>query len=245
MVIAIATELESVLNAFGGVDNIEKEGSYEVYVITRGRAVLYIVVSGAGEIAAAAATQMLITRYKTDAILNFGFVGAINDCLQCQQVVLVRDMVHYDADTSAIDNVPAGRYLDFDDIFVPFDTKLLKKTLAAFPSLQTVRAASGDTFIASGEKKQQLREMFSADICDMESAGILLTAARNNIPALSLKVVSDNADESSPISFIEIAYNGTKACAAILAEIVDELSNNPQKNATSVSGGKKKNSGKA
>lgn len=38
----------------------------------------------------------------------------------------------------------------------------------------------------------------------MEGAGICIIANKNGVPALSLKIVSDNADETSPADFNEI-----------------------------------------
>ena len=38
-----------------------------------------------------------------------------------------------------------------------------------------VVCASGDKFIADSEQKIKVHEMFDADICEMEAAGIVLT----------------------------------------------------------------------
>lgn len=223
IVIAIAVELENVLNALGGVDKIDEVGPYEVYHVSRGKGKLFVVVSGVGEIASAAATQMLITKFGVQAVLNFGFVGALDTTLKCQQVVVVKDVVHYDFDTSAIDNVPVGQYEGFDERYLLTDSRLLAVTEKAFHDMRPVRLASGDKFIADSEKKAWLIREFHADICDMESAGIVLTAIRNDVPVLCIKVISDNADESSPVSFMDIVYNGSKNCAGIFTAILDEL----------------------
>ncbi|MEG2451143.1 MAG: 5'-methylthioadenosine/S-adenosylhomocysteine nucleosidase [Clostridia bacterium] len=229
VVIALAVELENVLNALGNIDKVEEVGAYEVYFVSHGKCKLFVVVSGAGEIAASATTQMLISKYSVDAIFNFGFVGSLDNTLACQQVVIGKDIVHYDINTEAVDNMPVGRYDDFDDIYVPCSNALIAKAVEYNSKLRLVRIASGDTFIADSAKKQWLIETFHADICDMESAGIVITASRNKIPVLCLKVISDNADEKSPIDFIEIAYNGSKACAKILAGILDEIAGNKNK----------------
>lgn len=223
IVLALAVELENVLNALGSVEKVEDVGAYEVYFVLHGRHQLYLAVSGVGEIAASATTQMLITKYNVDAIVNFGFVGALDDTLECQQVVAVKDMVHYDFDISAIDNVSVGRYPEFAESFIPCDADLLQKAVNAYSGLQQVRIASGDKFIADSQKKRWLIEAFHADICDMESAGIILTATRNNVPVMCLKVISDNANEKSPITFYEIVYNGSKKCAGIIAKVLDVI----------------------
>jgi 5''-methylthioadenosine/S-adenosylhomocysteine nucleosidase len=231
IVAATSVEMENVLNALGGVDKLEDTGGHEVYHVSRGKNKLFVVVSGAGEIASAAATQLLITKYEVEAILNFGFVGALDSTLKCQQVVIVKDVVHYDFDTSAIDDVTVGQYEGCEDCYFSTDKQLLALAENAFPELRPVRIASGDKFIADSEKKDWLIQTFHADICDMESAGIVLTASRNNVPTLCIKVVSDNADENSPASYIDIVYNNSRKCAGMLAALLDETSSKkkPQK----------------
>ena len=223
MVIASGSELSGVLNAFGKVGK-STSGPFPVYKVGRDNAEIFVAASGVGQIAAAAATQYLISEYKVEAVLNFGFVGSLTSNLKCLDIVLVKDLVHYEFDTSLIDGCEVGRYLDYPAVEIPLSFTLLTKTEADFPDIKSVRLASGDKFIASAEKKEWLIKSFGAEICDMECAGIVLTAARNGIPVLSVKVISDNADETSPKSFTEIAEQGTAECAKILTDIVDKLS---------------------
>ena len=63
---------------------------------------------------------------------------------------------------------------------------------------------------------------FGADICEMESAGIVLTALRNNKKTLILKLVSDNADEDSNVDFFESVKKGTAECAKIITKILGD-----------------------
>ena len=59
------------------------------------------------------------------------------------------------------------------------------------PDLKTVICASGDKFIGDSAKKQNLHELYGADICEMEAAGIVLTCNRNQVPCMLIKTVSD------------------------------------------------------
>ena len=71
MVIAIGSELSGVLNAFGKVGK-STSGPFPVYKVGRDNAEIFVAASGVGQIAAAAATQYLISEYKVEAVLNFG-----------------------------------------------------------------------------------------------------------------------------------------------------------------------------
>ena len=59
--------------------------------------------------------------------------------------------------------------------------------------LYPVSCASGDKFIDGAKEKRALYLTYGTEICDMEAAGILLTANRAKVPALLIKAVSDGS----------------------------------------------------
>lgn len=186
---AVDTEAQSFID--GGAEKIA-DGAFTLYKLKLGHhdAVLCCP-PNVGEIAAAAACQLLITKYGADVILNFGVVGALTDKISLLSAVLVKSVVHYDMDTSQIDPLPVGRYECFDGVSVLCDETLLNRALDVC-RLPVVTCASGDKFVASPKQKAALNANFGAEICDMESAGILFTCKFNNIPCLMVKCVSDS-----------------------------------------------------
>lgn len=143
-----------------------------------------------GEICAAGATQLLITQYQVQLILNFGVVGALTDNGKLLDTMLVGSVVHYDMDTSCVDNCKVGRYLIFDDVAIPTDQDMLQLALSV-QNLPVVRCASADKFVEGEQAKSALNKQFGADICDMESAGIVITCKLNGVKVLLIKTVSD------------------------------------------------------
>lgn len=144
-----------------------------------------------GEIAASAACQMLISNFGVEVVLNFGVVGSLTQSAALLSTMYVGSVVHYEMDLREIDPLPLGRYTCFDDIAVDCDEKLLKKAQLVAP-LPIVRCASADKFVGDSQSKKQLNEQFGADICDMESAGVLFCCKFNNVPCLLVKRVSDS-----------------------------------------------------
>lgn len=188
----VAVEMDAVLSRLGGEIKKIEEKPFEIWEAQRGESVnVYILKSGAGEILASAGTQYLITKFGVEAVVNFGIVGALTENLKKEEVCIVKSVVHYDYDTSAVDNVGVGRYLDQESEFIKTDENLRAVAKSVFPSLKEVVCASGDKFIADAKQKSHLKDTFGAEICEMESAGILLTANRNNVPALFIKAISD------------------------------------------------------
>lgn len=192
IIIAMDKEMSGIMSIASEVERLTHSSLYEVYRARYGDKMLYIVKSGIGEIAAAAATQYLITAYGTDIILNFGVCGKLNPELKVLQTVAISSVVHYQHDLSAIDNVPVGYYEEYKSVNIPTAKHLLDIALSVDGSLKTAVCASGDKFIDKKEDRQRLFKDFNADVCEMESAGVLLTCNRNNTPCLIIKSISDD-----------------------------------------------------
>lgn len=192
MKIGIFTAMEKEAVSF--FDNATKtmDGNFAIYHFHLGvHDAVLCVPPTVGEITAAASCQLLISKYHVDIILNFGVVGALTQKTSLCSTVLVKDVVHYDMDTSCVDNIPVGRYCCFDDVAIPTDQTLIKKALQ-FEDMPTVRCASADKFVDDATAKSNLHTQFDADICDMESAGIVMTCRFNNVPCLLVKCISDS-----------------------------------------------------
>ena len=183
---------------------------------------IYLVKSGIGEIRAAIATQVLLSHFDVEIILNFGFVGAISNKVRLNDLVIVEKAVHYQFDLSAINNIPKGQYNNRHGIYFNLDNELIgkiyEKTLESF---KKVTLASGDEFIASKKRKEELNKTFGADICDMELAGIAMVCEMNDIPLASLKIVSDNADQEANQTFEETVEKGTTKYEKYISKIIE------------------------
>lgn len=222
MIVAIEREITAMLDSVGRPVSEEKFPGYCVKMYLVGGHELYVTQSGAGEIGAAAATQMLISVYNVSMIVNFGVVGGLTPEMNVTSTVVVEKAVHYDYDTSEIDNCEVARYLEYPDVYIPSNDKLCDMALEIEPSLKKVICASADKFISSAEKKAELNQLYAAQICDMETAGILLTANRNGIPTLSIKAVSDSVSGGAD-EFAAMVSEAAKTCVKVMMKILAKL----------------------
>ena len=95
---------------------------------------IFLVRSGVGEIRAAMTFQLLVDRFDVDVVLNFGFVGSLDNHFDIGDIVLAEKIVHYQFDTSAIDNVPAGQYDGNDSIYFTADKALIERCRMSSPA---------------------------------------------------------------------------------------------------------------
>lgn len=218
----VAVEIKAVLKKYGSRLVERHAAGYTVLEYETEKYRMIILNSGAGEIAAASGTQFLISEYHVEMIVNFGVVGGLTEEMAKTSTCIVEKVVHYDFDTSAIDGVEVGRYLQYPDVYIPVDALLLERARALHPELTPVICASGDKFVAEPEKKRMLHRQYGADICEMEAAGIVLTCNRCSVPCVLIKVVSDSITGGAE-EFRQTIDEAAEICLEIVQELIDAL----------------------
>lgn len=215
----VAVEMAALKRKYGEPAEVYHDGVYTVMRYEVGRYELFVLSSGAGEIAAAAGTQYLITKYGVEMILNYGLVGALTEEISEKKICIVKAVCHYPFDLSEIDHVEKGRYTEFPDRYIETSRELREEALRIYPDLPEVICASGDRFVGNEADKRALHEEFGADICEMEAAGIILTCVRNNIPVMSVKMVSDSVHGGAE-EFYRTFEEASDVCVDVLDHIL-------------------------
>ena len=218
----VAVEMDAVLRRYGEPGETLTYPGYTVLTYTSDDYILYVLNSGAGQIAAAAGVQFLISVLQVELVINFGVVGGLTPEMAKARTCIVERVVHYEFDTSPIDNCEVGRYLDYPDIYLPATPELVKRALAIQPELKVVTCASGDKFVDLPEKKAALHTDFGADICEMEAAAVVLTCNRNKIPCLLIKTVSDSLTGGAK-EFLTELQDTSAVCLEIADRLIREL----------------------
>ncbi len=218
----VAVEIKAVLDKYGSALEEKNVAGYRVLEYKTPDYELVILNCGAGEIAAAAGTQYLISAYNVDMIVNFGVVGGLTEEMGKTKTAIVEKVVHYDFDTSAIDHCEVGRYVQYPDVYIPVDAYLFNKAREMYPELKPVICASADKFVADPEAKRALNRQYGAEICEMEAAGIALTCDRNHVPCLMIKVVSDGITGGAE-EFSQTIDEAAAICIEIVNEVIGAL----------------------
>ncbi len=211
----VAVEIDALKTKYGEPVQIHHRHGREIMEYKTGDHELFVIDSGAGELKAAANTQLLISEFDVDVIFNFGVVGGLTGDMAVQRLCIVDQVIHYEYDTSPIDHTPIGSYPEFPSGYIPADRNLLEKATQILPDAKPVICASGEKFIADPAKKAELHDKFNADICEMESAGILMTCSLSGIPCLMLKMVSDSVEGGAEEFGKEVANTSARCMDAL------------------------------
>lgn len=140
----VAVEINSLIMAYGPPKETTVRAGFKVLTYEHERCDIFAISSGAGEICAAAATQLLVTAFDVDMILNFGVVGALTEDMKAADLCIVDRVVHYTFDAGAWLGLPLGQYPDESSIYQCTNAELAaaaKRVLphAPFVTLSTLR----------------------------------------------------------------------------------------------------------
>lgn len=215
----VAVEIDSVLKSNFECVRKEQVGKFNIYIYMMNGNQIVVAHSGAGQTMAAAATEILISLYHVDYIINFGIVGALTETIGLEQVCVVDNVVDYSFDTSEVDHCEIGRHLDYPSIYLKTNEELLEKALKIVPGLKKVNCASGTKFVSTSDEKAKISSQFHCDIVEMEAAGILLTANMHDVGVLFIKGISDTL-HGGPEEFMEMYEKSSDACFQIILSLL-------------------------
>lgn len=180
--------------------------------------------AGMGKANAAAATQVLITKYGADRIIFSGIAGNMTSKIGIGDVVIGRTVLYHDAQLDMIcQNPPYLKEYSGDPALI---AAAEAACAAAGVRYLTGRIATGDLFVGDSETKAAIEAKCAPDCVEMEGAAVSQIAAKNGVPCVILRAMSDNADEDGhevlvvkKFSIAEYVATATKIVAAMVESL--------------------------
>ena len=146
---------------------------------------------GVGKVNAAMSTQLIISRYQPDVVLNVGVAGCFEN-VPIGTLVLATGFVQHDSDTTALGD-PVGLVSTVN--MVTFPTSWQEKSRLAMDKLglpyRTGLVATGDWFATDTPRSHWIYDTFHPLLCEMEGGAVAQVCHRNGVPFIALKSVSD------------------------------------------------------
>lgn len=218
----VAIETDSIFAYYTDRTELPCPAGFDLYYVEKDNQEIYIIHTGLGEISAAAGVQYLITKYGVDVIVNFGVVGGLSSEMKVQKVCVIERVVHYKFDCSEFMDLKVGQVDGHDSIFIPTDKTLCEKALSVCDDLKPATCCSADKFVGKESDKLKLHMDFEGDVCDMESAAIVLTSELNHVPCLLLKAVSDGLAGGAK-QFYEELQDAALVCLKVTDKVIESL----------------------
>ncbi len=218
----VAIEMDSIFAYYNDLEQLPCPKGFELFHTQKEAHEIFVLHTGMGEIAASSGVQFLATGCGVDMIVNFGVVGGVTTEMKKQKVCVIDRVVHYKYDCSEFMDLAVGQVDGHASIFLPTTVEFVDKALSVYPDLKRGTCCSGDKFVGTEEEKMRLHVDFHGDVCDMESAGIVLTCEANGLPCLLLKAVSDGLTDGAK-GFYEELKDASFNCLMVADKIIDTL----------------------
>lgn len=200
-------------------------------------------ISGIGKVNAAMTTTLVIHHFQPDQLIFTGIAGGLNPEIRPGDLVVAKQTVQHDLlfigkDTS-ISYIPRNPINNEDNpIYYSMDSTLFNCAIKASvstkfldipgkegnkPKVISGTIATGDAFIASKIKKEEIITKFKADAVEMEGAAVAQVCYQLGVPCIIIRSISDDADDNAKVTLEQFykvaAINSATLVVNILAEI--------------------------
>lgn len=217
---AMPSELADIRNILGEAEIVRKSG-FDFYINTLNGKKIINACCGIAKVNASLCTQVLIDNFAPDCIINTGIAGGMNNDVKVCDIVISTDVMAHDLDLHFLNDYPP-----YCGIFKA-DEKLISVTekVCSDAGIKSFRGriVSGEAFISSSEVKKAIQEKFSPYAVDMETSAIGHCCYLNEMPFVSVRCISDNADDDGAMSFDEFEKIAAKRVAEIVLKVADEI----------------------
>lgn len=180
--------------------------------------------AGMGKANAAATTQVLITKYAAQQIIFSGIAGNMTSKIGIGDVVIGGTVLYHDAQLDMIcQNPPYLKEYHSDPALIAAAEAACAEAGVRYI---TGKIATGDLFIGDSASKEAIAAKCAPDCVEMEGAAVSQIAAKNNVPCVILRAMSDNADEDGhevlvvkKFSIAEYVATATRIVASMIQRL--------------------------
>lgn len=204
--------------------------------------------AGIGKVNACLCTQVLISNFDAEGIINCGIAGAISHDLSVLDMVVSEKAFQHDVDATYF-GYALGQVPRTPSVFTVASAALVNATIAAYKNLQSgmihfdrKRAAppslesdlqkskivkgtiaSGDMFVTTAAQREKILGICAETSCvEMEGAAIAQAASVNNVPFVIIRSISDTADENTleRMSYDEFSKRAAAMATSVILEML-------------------------
>ena len=224
---AMEEEVANIKNLMSDIEIIEKANMSFVKGKIDGKE-LIVVRSGIGKVNAGICTQILADIFAVSVVINTGIAGAINNNINRGDIVVSTDAVQTDMDATAF-GYELGQIPRMEVKAFPADEKLIElavqKCKEVNPDINIFkgRISTMDKFVAGKEIKKEIEKKFNAFCTEMEGAAIAQAAYLNNIKFLIIRAISDKADGSAGVDYVEFEKEAIKHCTKLTLALINSI----------------------
>ena len=217
---AMPSELADIRQTLGEAE-IKNISGFDFYINKCGDKTLINACCGIAKVNAALCTQVMIDNFKPDCIINTGIAGGMNSDVKVCDIVVSNEVLPHDLDLHFLKDYPTycGIFKADEKLMSTAEQVCSEFGVNSFRG----RIVSGEAFVTSTALKNEIVSKFNPYAVDMESAAVGHCAFLNKMPFVSVRCISDNADDEGAMSFDEFEKIAAKRVAEIVLRMCEIL----------------------
>ncbi len=162
-----------------------------------------VVKSGVGKVNIGICTQLMITIFGVDFLINTGVAGGLYKDIQVGDIVISSDALQHDFDCSGHE-FARGEIPGMETSVFRADPELVDMAKEACELVNSEigcyvgRVVTGDQFVYGNDRRKELVDLFDAYCVEMEGGAMAQVAWLNKIPFVIIRAITDKADDTAP-----------------------------------------------
>jgi adenosylhomocysteine nucleosidase len=217
---AMPSELKDIRAALGEAE-IKHYSGFDFYINQYKGKTIINACCGIAKVNAAVCVQTAIDNFKPDCVINAGIAGGMNTAVKVCDIVISTEVLPHDLDLHFLNDYPpyCGIYKADSTLIDTAEKVCAEQSVKSFRG----RIVSGEAFISSNEVKESIQNAFSPYAVDMESSAVGHCCFLNKMPFVSVRCISDNADDEGAMSFDEFEKIAAKRVADVVLRMTELL----------------------
>ncbi len=226
---AMDIEISNFKSMMSDVEEVEVAGITYYKGILCDKEVL-LLKSGIGKVNAAISTTIAIEKFGAKKIIFTGVAGGANPEYNIGDIVISKDLIEHDFDTSDLDGDELTILVKgYDKNYYPADEFLVNLAKISANSVITENAvyidtiATGDQFVGQNDKVKAIHNKFNAGAIEMEGASVAHVALMYKVPFVIIRSLSDKADSDALVDFPKFVSKAAENSTKIVVEMLKNI----------------------
>ncbi len=244
-----SSSITALLGAFGEEVKLIEESLHDADVVelnghrfvsgTLGQQQVVVTLTGIGKVNAAMTTAFVIAHFKPERIIFTGIAGGVRSDLQPGDLVIGGEVGFHDVRSVTLTMEPTRQTMHpvsyaLNPLYFPADPSLLALAKVAAqsmnfepitgtsrpPSVTVGRILTGDEFVHSAKRADELRSEYEADAIEMEGAAVAQVCHQQGIPCIVIRSLSDRADSHAVIDLLAFLSTAARNSARLVTEMM-------------------------
>ncbi len=215
---AMPSELADIRNILTNAE-IKRISGFDFYVNEYKGNKIINACCGIAKVNAALCTQIMIDNFKPDYVINTGVAGGMDKSVKVCDIVISTEVLPHDLEAHFLNDYPP-----YCAVFKA-DERLIEtaENVCSENDINSHkgRIVSGEAFVSDNALKAEIKKNFNPYAVDMESAAVGHACYLNDMPYVSVRCISDNADDEGAMSFDEFEKIAAKRVAEIVLRMTE------------------------